>query len=116
MTICAKNIKELVKCGRARWKIENETFNTLKNQGYQLEHNYGHGKQHLSYNFFLMTLLAFSMHQIFNLSCRHYQYCRSQFSAQDEFWNNLRYVIRYFIFNQWEALSDYVAEPTGKPP
>lgn len=114
--ITSKNIKELVQSGRARWKIENETFNTLKNQGYQLEHNYGHGKQYLSYNFFLMTLLAFSMHQIFNLSCNHYQYCRSQFSAQDEFWNNLRYVIRYFIFYEWEALLDYVADPTGKPP
>jgi hypothetical protein len=34
--------------GRARWKIENETFNTLKNQGYQFEHNFGHGKQNLS--------------------------------------------------------------------
>ena len=33
---------------RARWKIENETFNTLKNQGYHFEHNYGHGEQHLS--------------------------------------------------------------------
>ena len=31
--------------GRARWKIENETFNTLKNQGYHFEHNYGHGKK-----------------------------------------------------------------------
>lgn len=116
ITISSKNIRELVKCGRARWKIENETFNTLKNQGYELEHNYGHGKRYLSYNFFLMTLMAFSMHQIFSLSCKHYQYCREQFSAQDEFWNNLRYVIRYFIFKEWEKLLDYVAEPTGKPP
>ena len=114
--ITSQNIKELVKCGRARWKIENETFNTLKNQGYHAEHNYGHGKQNLAYNFFLLTLLAFYMHQIFNLSCRHYQNCRSQFSAQEEFWNNLRYVIRYFIFKNWEKLLDYVAEPTGMPP
>ena len=36
-----------------RWKIENETFNTLKNQGYHAEHNFGHGNQYLAYNFFL---------------------------------------------------------------
>ena len=29
-------IVELAACGRARWKIENETFNVLKNKGYNL--------------------------------------------------------------------------------
>ncbi len=42
------NLFALMKGGRARWKIENETFNTLKNLGYNLEHNYGHGKKFLS--------------------------------------------------------------------
>jgi hypothetical protein len=41
-------VVELAACGRARWKIENETFNVLKNQGYNLEHSFGHGKQNLS--------------------------------------------------------------------
>ena len=35
-------------CGRARWKIENETFNVLKTNGYNLEHNFGHGSQTLA--------------------------------------------------------------------
>ena len=35
----ADNIVQLVRAARARWKIENEGFNTLKNQGYHLEHN-----------------------------------------------------------------------------
>lgn len=52
--ITKDNIKELVKGGRARWKIENETFNTLKNQGYHIEHNYGHGKKNLSMTFFIL--------------------------------------------------------------
>ncbi len=51
ISITTKNIKELVKCGRARWKTENETFNTLKSQGHHAEHNYGNGKQNLAYNF-----------------------------------------------------------------
>ena len=40
-----ENIAELASCARARWKIENETFNVLKNNGYHLEHNFGHGKK-----------------------------------------------------------------------
>ena len=116
ITITSKNIKKLVECGRARWKIENETFNTLKNQGYHAEHNYGHGHQHLAYNFFLMNLLAFYMHQIFQFSCNHYQNSRMQFTAYTDFWNNLRSVIRYTIFYNWERLLDYVAEPSKNSP
>ena len=114
--ITSKNIKELVKCGRARWKIENETFNTLKNQGYHATHNYGHGYKNLAYNFFLMNLLAFYMHQIFQLSCGHYQYCRTQFTAYKDFWNNLRSIIRYHLFYNWERLLDYVADPLINSP
>ena len=62
--LCIENIVEIVKIGRARWKIENETFNTLKNQGYQYEHNFGHGKKFLSQNFAQLMLLAFMFDQI----------------------------------------------------
>ena len=58
------NITEVIAVGRSRWKIENETFNTLKNQGYHLEHNYGHGQQYLATNFALLTLIAFLVDQI----------------------------------------------------
>lgn len=58
------NVKELVEVARARWKIENETFNTLKNQGYHLEHNYGHGKKYLATNLAILTFLAFLVDQI----------------------------------------------------
>lgn len=33
-----RNIEEMVKCGRKRWKIENEGFNTQKNILYKIEH------------------------------------------------------------------------------
>jgi len=36
-TVTTANVFELMRGGRARWKIENETFNTLKNQGYHFE-------------------------------------------------------------------------------
>jgi hypothetical protein len=110
-TISRHNIVELVKAGRARWKIENETFNTLKNQGYHIEHNFGHGQQHLSNNFFVLNLLAFFIHQILQLCDTGYQYCRSKFSSRKEFWNNLRIIIRAMLFRDFDHLLRNVADP-----
>lgn len=53
---------ETVACGRARWKIENETFNVLKTNGYNLEHNFGHGKKTLASVLVTLNLLAFAFH------------------------------------------------------
>ena len=63
------NVYHVMRAGRSRWKIENETFNTLKNLGYNLEHNYGHGKKHLSTVFATLTMLAFLIDQVQELSC-----------------------------------------------
>lgn len=109
--VSRQNIVELVKAGCARWKIENETFNTLKNQGYHLEHNFGHGQQHLSNNFFVLNLLAFFIHQILELCDRGYQYCRSKFSSRKEYWNNLRAAIRWMLFRDFDHLLRNTADP-----
>jgi len=58
------NLEAIAQGGRTRWKVENETFNTLKNRGYNLEHNYGHGEYNLSYNFIMSMYLAFFVDQI----------------------------------------------------
>ena len=112
------NIKMLVKGGRARWKIENENFNTLKNLGYHAEHNFGHGREHASFNFFLFILIAFFMHQILELSDPLFQQCRAKFSARKEFWNQLRCTIRILVFNSWEHLLKFIISPPEevKPP
>ena len=57
MRITRGNARHLVRGGRTRWKIENETFNTLKNQGYQFEHNFGHGSENLSVVFAMLMML-----------------------------------------------------------
>jgi hypothetical protein len=111
LTLGKDNVVELVKAGRARWKIENETFNTLKNQGYHVEHNFGHGQCHLSMNFFSLNLLAFYIHQILELCDHGYQYCRSKFSSRKEYWNNLRIAIRLMYFTDFEHLLRNVADP-----
>jgi hypothetical protein len=50
--------------GRCRWKIENETYNTLKNQGYHFEHNFGHGYKQLAVVFAMLMMLAFLIDQV----------------------------------------------------
>lgn len=117
ITITEDNIIQLVKGGRARYKIENEAFNTLKNQGYHLEHNFGHGDKHLAYNLLLFNFLAFFMHQIFELSDRLYQKCRSNFTSRKEYWNQLRCTIRVLIFPSFESLLKFIIDPeNGIPP
>ncbi|QEG30383.1 hypothetical protein GobsT_51880 [Gemmata obscuriglobus] len=60
----AGNVGQLAGAGRARWRIENETFNTLKNQGYHFEHNFGHGDNHLSVVLAHLMLVAFLIDQV----------------------------------------------------
>jgi hypothetical protein len=85
-------IPELVNAARARWKVENETFNTLKNQGYNLEHNYGHGQKSLASNFALLMLLAFLVDQIAQHADlafqKAWQYCKTK----KLLWNKVRQI------------------------
>ncbi len=112
------NVLTLVRGGRARWKIENETFNTLKNQGYHIEHNFGHGQQNLSMIFFVLNLLAFYVHQILELTDRLYHQVRyTKFTSRKEYWNQLRCTIRILIFPRWESLLTFILDPEkGIPP
>ena len=100
----ADNIVQLVRAARARWKIENEGFNTLKNQGYHLEHNFGHGHQHLSEALFTLNLLAFFMHQIFELVDGLYQRVRTFFSSRRAFWDEVRSAFRLFLFTSCDQV------------
>jgi hypothetical protein len=111
--ITEKNIEMLARIGRCRWKIENETFNTLKNQGYHIDHSFGHGEMHLSFNFFLLNLLAFFFHQIFELTDSLYQACREKLGTKRSLWENLRVFLRIFVFPDWESLLRTVHTPSG---
>ena len=111
------NIVQLVRAARARWKIENEGFNTLKNQGYHLEHNFGHGDQYLSEAFFTLNLLAFFMHQIFELVDGLYQRVRTFFSSRRAFWDEVRSAFRLFLFTSWDqVLARMNSPPQPLPP
>jgi hypothetical protein len=69
LSIFDSNCEEFARAGRTRWKIENETFNTLKNQGYNFEHNFGHGYKNLSINMAYLMMLAFLCDQLQALGC-----------------------------------------------
>ena len=112
LAVTDENVCTLVRGGRCRWKIENECFNTLKNQGYNLTHNYGYGDQHLSFNMYLLTILAFTFHQIFELTDPLYQACRQKFGSKRHLWETLRSYIKLFIFDSWEFLLRFALEPT----
>lgn len=109
--ITEETVQMIVAGGRARWKIENEGFNTLKNHGYHLEHNFGHGKHNLSETFFILNLLAFFFHQIFQICDGAYQAARLQFSARKEYWNCIRSIFRLFIIQSWDILLERINSP-----
>ena len=81
--ITEQNVAALVTSGRARWKIENEHHNTLKTKGYHLEHNFGHGKEHLSSLLATMNLLAFLFHTVLGFTDAHYRLVRAAAQPAD---------------------------------
>jgi len=107
-TITNENVVLLACCGRARWKIENEHNNVLKNHGYNLEHNFGHGKTHASEMFCLLNLLAFQMHSILDINDEDYQKARTYAGRRDEFFNELRVVMHRNLFESWEQFIVYI--------
>ncbi len=99
-----RTVPELVAAGRAHWKVENENFNVLKNRGYNFEHNFGHGKQHLSTVLLSLLLLAFLFHTVLHLACPSYQAIRQKLGPRRTFFNDLRALTRYLYFAGWDDL------------
>lgn len=97
------NVFKIIRGGRARWKIENETFNTLKNLGYNFEHNYGHGKKYLSTVFGMLMMLAFLLDQVQELCCTLYKRCRVHLGTYRELWQDMRTLFKRFILGDWES-------------
>ena len=96
--------------GRTHWKIENENNNVLKNRGYHLEHNFGHGKNHLSSFLLTLNLLAFLFHTVLELVDEKYQLLREELSARRTFFDDVRALLRYLLFESWEHLLDFMLE------
>lgn len=97
------NVEQLARGGRTRWKIENETFNTLKNHGYNLEHNYGHGKKNLSKNLINMMFTAFFIDEIQKASCQKFKKILEKYRPSF-LWQSYRTRIEILAIESWEML------------
>jgi len=101
---------------RGRHELTHVQFNTLKNHGYHLEHNFGHGDTNLSEVFFILNLLAFFVHQILELTDDLYKQARAGFSARKEFWNIVRATFRILIFDSWDGMLHCMNSPPQRLP
>jgi hypothetical protein len=97
-------VYRLMQGGRARWRIENETFNTLKNQGYHFEHNFGHGYQHLSVVFAVLMLLAFFVDQVQQLCCPLFQAAWAKWGSKRLLWEKMRALFSDYALDSMEHL------------
>jgi hypothetical protein len=121
LKLTEQNVAALVAAGRARWKIENENNNTLKTKGYHLEHNFGHGKEHLSSLLAAMNILAFLYHTFLSFADERYRLIRATLPTRKTFFDDLRALTRYLLFPNWDALMDFMMRgleigPYAKPP
>ena len=109
IVIKAPMVENLMKGGRARWKIENETFNTLKNQGYHFDHNFGHGNQNLSVVMAYLMFTAFIIDQVQEFSCKHFKAALKKIGRLKYLWERMRNSFIHFKIDYWEELYTLLA-------
>ena len=103
-TLTKENAYILMRGGRARWKIENETFNTLKNQGYNFGHNYGLGERYLAVVFAMLMMLAFLVDQIQQLCCTLFQSVWQKLKSKTTLWESIRSYFKCFLVKSMAML------------
>jgi hypothetical protein len=116
LAVSADTIADLAACGRARWKIENETFNVLKCGGYNLEHNFGHGKDTLASVLVVLNLLAFAYHTVAALAVLAWRTALAAKGAVYRFFEHLRTITTYVVFQNWAHLLHAIADADIRPP
>jgi hypothetical protein len=118
LSVGADTIVELAACGRARWKIENETFNVLKTKGYHLEHSFGHGKENLAAILVSLNLLAFAIHTVCDIGDELWRAARVKLGPRYNFFSKLAAITTYLIFPSWDdlLLTLAFAKPPPIPP
>ena len=101
--------------GRARWRIANETFNTLKNQGDQFEHNFGHGYQHLSVVFALLMMLAFLVDQVQQMCCPLFRAVWAKMGSKRRLWEKMRALFYEYVLASMRQLFEALLYGLKKP-
>src|SRR6056297_643491 len=102
--VTPENVWEIMRAGRSRWKIEKETFNTLKNQGYHFEHNFGLGKKPLSEVYVHLMMLAFLVDQAQQLACPLFQAVLKKIKVKKAIWEEMRSLFNTYIVDSMETI------------
>ena len=103
-----RNVYDIMRGGRARWKIENETYNTLKNKEYQFEHNYGHGKENLSVNLSILMMLTFLIDQTLEISCNLFQAALAKTGQRTDLWDGIRHLFYSFLVDSMNQMYEAI--------
>jgi hypothetical protein len=115
LPVSKDNVAEIVACGRARWKIENEGFNVLKNHGYELEHNFGHGQKFLAMTLAALNLLAFGWHSVLELLEPPWRTAREAAVKRTSFFAHIVALTTYVVFPSWLVLLESLTTFTIPP-
>ncbi len=113
LMITRQNAYDIMRAGRSRWRIENEVFLTLKKQGYNAEHSYGHGKQYLSSVLGGLMLLAFLIDQVQEGFCRVFQAIKEKHKSRRSTWEQLRASFRTVYAPDWPAFMSFWHDPAS---
>jgi len=114
LPVTRDTVADIVACARARWKIENESFNVLKSNGYHLEHNFGHGKQNLAMMSAAMNLLAFALHTVCDGLEQLWTAARTAKRARTRFFEHIRTITACLVFPNWTTLMQTLID--SRPP
>ena len=106
LPVNADNFVEIAAAGRARWKIENGSFNVLKTKGYNLEHNFGHGKDNLAAVLVTLNLLAFLFHTVAEFAEDRWRKALAIAGTRVAFFSKLRDITAFVLFPSWQVLFD----------
>ena len=93
---------------------ENETFNTLKNQGYHFEHNFGHGNHNLSVVFAMLMMLAFLVDQVQESACPLFRAVRQKVGSKKLLWERIRSHYWHFVFKSMRQLHEVILYDRAK--
>lgn len=115
LSITKDNVYKIMRAGRSRWHIENAAFNTLKNQGYHFEHNYGHGKKNLFSVLTTIMILGFLVDQVVALCCKLYQQCSYYVGRLKSLFEMVRVHIFHRGFDSWHHLYAHINNPRDPP-
>ena len=115
LEVTADTVADIARAGRARWKVENETFNCLTRQGYHLKHNFGHGSAGLANLLAVLNLLAFACHSVLDSLRGLWRQLRDLLGTRRDFFENLRVAARLFLFPDWTALLETLLKKRPPP-